>query len=86
MSVVVLGMEMPTACVDCELYHNGGEYGDGAEQTCRTCRWHGQTSHSCYQPGSPHATEQTADETSCDYWEGLTHRENLRKEVENQLG
>ena len=27
MSVVILGMEMPTTCVDCELYHNGGEYG-----------------------------------------------------------
>lgn len=60
--------------------------GNWAEKTCRTCRWHGQTSHSCYQLGSPHATEQTADDTSCEYWEGLTHRENLRKEVENQLG
>lgn len=60
--------------------------GDGAEQTCRTCRWHGQTSHSCYQLGSPHATEQTADDTSCEYWEGITNRENLRKEVEEQLG
>ena len=27
MSVIVLGMEMSTTCVDCELYHNGGEYG-----------------------------------------------------------
>ena len=59
--------------------------GNGAE-TCRTCRWHGQTSKSCYQLGSPHATECTTDDSSCDYWEGLTHRENLRKEVENQLG
>ena len=28
MSIIVLGMEMPDTCVDCELYHNGGEYGE----------------------------------------------------------
>ena len=28
MSIVVLGMEMPTACVDCELYHVGFAYED----------------------------------------------------------
>ena len=27
MSVIVIGMDMPDTCVDCELYHEGGEYG-----------------------------------------------------------
>ena len=28
MSVIVIGMDMPDTCCDCELYHDGGEYGE----------------------------------------------------------
>lgn len=60
--------------------------GDGAEQTCRTCRWHDDFSQVCFNGCSPHCADFTDNDSTCDYWEGITNRENLRKEVEEQLG
>lgn len=45
--------------------------GDGAEKTCKTCRWHDDFSLVCFNGCSPHCADFTDNDSICKQWEHL---------------